>query len=222
MDEKSFIERMLSLTSEWEISFSSDQAEVCYRHVTLMLEWNKKTNLTRITDSNEILVKHLLDSLIPARWLPKSGFFLDIGTGPGFPGIPLKILNPESELVLLESNGKKASFLKVLISKLKLEKVTVMQARLEEIGKIELSPSGRLFDAAVMRAVHLERGYLEILDRFVLKPGAVFGWWAGPLIGSEKEHPVDEGSIRFEKEFSYALPLASKARRLLLWRKKDR
>ena len=71
-------------------------------HAGELIKWNKKFNLTRITDPREMAVKHYLDSLAPARLLPPSGTLLDIGSGGGFPGIPLKVVNPSSTLTLIE------------------------------------------------------------------------------------------------------------------------
>lgn len=221
MDEKAFVQTMLTMTGERGIPFSSEQALICYRHITLMLEWNRSTNLTRITDFNEILIKHLLDSMIPAQWLPKSGLILDIGTGPGFPGIPLKILHPGLDLVLLESSRKKISFLKVLLAGLNLKNVSVLPGRLEEFGRIDHPLATKTYDAAVMRAVHLERGYLKILARHILRPEGIFAWWAGPSARSEQQHGDDcrvEEEMVFMNEHSYSLPSASQPRRLMLWR----
>jgi 16S rRNA (guanine527-N7)-methyltransferase len=226
MDEKGFVQAVLALTEKWEIAFSPEQAGLCFQHITLMLEWNRRTNLTRITDLEEVLIKHLLDSLIPGRRLPKSGLILDIGTGPGFPGVPLKILHPDLELVLLESNRKKVSFLKVLLAKLQLKKATVIQSRLEDFDPLEDTLGSKPYDVAVMRAVHLNKEYLKIIARRILRPGGIFAWWAGPVAACEEESSLRQkldtvGPIAFDDEFSYSLPSASKPRRLLLWRKES-
>ncbi|MHC1725594.1 MAG: 16S rRNA (guanine(527)-N(7))-methyltransferase RsmG [Syntrophobacteraceae bacterium] len=87
--------------------FTDAEANLCTRHVNLMLEWNRRLNLTRIVSHNDIIVKHLLDSIVPAKYLPHSGPALDVGTGAGFPGIPLKIMSPALDFLLLDSNRKK-------------------------------------------------------------------------------------------------------------------
>jgi 16S rRNA (guanine527-N7)-methyltransferase len=187
-----------------------------------MLDWNERSNLTRITSQDEILVKHILDSLIPARWLPHSGLLLDVGTGPGFPGIPLKILHPELDLVLLEANRKKASFLTVLLSKLGLENAWVLHGRWEEMRRAQHQMASKSFDVIVMRAVRLEREHVRALAPGMLSPGGVFAWWAGPGVDDEPGRFSELSSrddLLFQGIQSYELPGASRPRQLLLWKK---
>jgi 16S rRNA (guanine527-N7)-methyltransferase len=116
--------------------------------------WNEKFNLTAITHPQDIQVKHFLDSLSAFKVLPPGGARLsviDVGTGAGFPGLPLKIVCPNLQLTLLEATGKKARFCEHVAQKLKLGGVTVVNARAEEIG---LKPEHReRYDWAVARAV---------------------------------------------------------------------
>jgi 16S rRNA (guanine527-N7)-methyltransferase len=118
-----------------------------------LFEWNKKFNLTAIRDIEGIRTKHFLDSFsctlawkdTPPRRL------IDIGTGAGFPGIPLKIIYPTMQVTLVESVGKKANFCRHIIAILKLESIEVLTARAEEVGQM---PSQReYYDWAVARAV---------------------------------------------------------------------
>jgi 16S rRNA (guanine527-N7)-methyltransferase len=115
-----------------------------------LLEWNKKFNLTSITDPEEIKIKHFEDSLsiLPSLHL-KDQSVIDVGTGAGFPGIPLKIVCPEIRLTLLEATRKKVEFLKHIVSILNLQEVEIIWGRAEEIikGKRES------FDLALSRAV---------------------------------------------------------------------
>src|SRR3979409_337267 len=89
----------------------AEQLKLRGRHVDLLLKWNKSINLTAITDPDEVVEKHVLDSLALAPVLP-SGSLLDVGTGAGFPGIPVAIARPELEVVLVDSVQKKVAFLK--------------------------------------------------------------------------------------------------------------
>jgi 16S rRNA (guanine527-N7)-methyltransferase len=123
------------------------------RYEEELLEWNSRFNLTAIRDPESIRSKHFLDSLTCAlAWRDNPpGCLVDIGTGAGFPGIPLKILQPPLQLTLVESVGKKAEFCRHIAGKLGLEKVEVVQYRAEEIG--QMAKYREHFDWAVARAV---------------------------------------------------------------------
>ena len=219
--EGQFLEEILQASERLGIGLSRDQAWLCCRHISLMLEWNRRLNLTRITDPREILEKHILDSLLPARHLPRAGLALDIGSGGGFPGIPLKILHPGLDMVLLDSNRKKASFLQVVVATLGLQHARAVQGRWEEMEKLPMPAGPAGFELVTMRAVRLEPASLKLAERS-LKPGGLFAWWAGP--GSESAGDVfaarpDSAGLAFEGVFPYELPSASRPRQLLLWRR---
>ena len=105
-------------------------------YTNLLIEWNKKMNLTAILEPNEIAVKHFLDSLLvlDSYEIPKNAKVIDIGTGAGFPGIPLKIVRPDINLTLLDSLNKRLNFLDSLISFLDIE-AELVHARAEDAGK---------------------------------------------------------------------------------------
>ncbi|HEX7433114.1 MAG TPA: 16S rRNA (guanine(527)-N(7))-methyltransferase RsmG [Anaerolineaceae bacterium] len=118
-----------------------------------LIDWNSRFNLTAIRDTGLIRTKHFLDSfscMIALRDLPPKSL-IDIGTGAGFPGIPIKIILPKLRLTLVESVGKKANFCQHLVEKLELEDVSVLTARAEEIG--QLKEYRQKFDWAVARSV---------------------------------------------------------------------
>jgi 16S rRNA (guanine527-N7)-methyltransferase len=212
-------EQLETILEDHGITVSSEQARLFVEHVRLMLEWNVRSNLTRITDFAGILTSHLLDSLLPACRLPLTGKTLDVGTGAGFPGVPLKILYPETEMVLLEANHKKVSFLKVLLSRLQLPGSRAVNGRWEEPGGW-FAEEEEGFTLVVMRAVRLETGHLDRLAPRVLKPGGVFAWWAGPSADTTRENRKIHSSLAPLETLSYELPGMSAPRRIHLWRKK--
>jgi 16S rRNA (guanine527-N7)-methyltransferase len=224
MEKSDFLSTLLSLAEDYGIPFSEEQARLCHQHISLMLEWNRHCNLTRITDFQEIIEKHLLDSIIPAKWLPRVGPAIDIGSGAGFPGIPLKILHPELDMILLESHRKKASFLKIALTKLSLPNISVFQGRWETLAQTDQPLLNRPFTLAIMRAVKLEPQHLAVASSKVLGRDGIFAWWAGPSADLRwcDQHGAlfaDAGLV-FEGRCRYALPSASQPRYLFLWRKK--
>jgi 16S rRNA (guanine527-N7)-methyltransferase len=225
MEQRDFLRRIMALTEDCSIPFSEEQALLCHEHISLMLEWNRRYNLTRITGFAEIIEKHILDSLIPSRWLPQSGPAIDIGSGPGFPGIPLKILHPKLDMLLLESQRKKVSFLKVVLSRLPLQNLWALQGRWEELLRIDHPLLKKPFKLATMRAVRPEPEHLYVAASKVLQPDGVFAWWAGPStdLGWQDKHreQFEKAGIAFEGSYSYSLPSASQPRYLFVWRKKE-
>ena len=96
-------------------------------HASELIKWNRKINLTAITDPRNIAIKHLLDSLAPALHIPDEARLLDMGSGGGFPGIPLKILKPSLFVMLIDGNRKKVNFLKHVLRTLYLENIAAFQ-----------------------------------------------------------------------------------------------
>ena len=139
--KKIFIENGRELTDEQEVLFS------VYRDY--LKEYNAVTNLTAITDDAEIVLKHFVDSVCGERFLPKNAYVVDVGSGAGFPAVPLKIVRPDLRFVLMDSLNKRVVFLRSLIEKLSLSEVTPLHARAEEGVKTYREK----FDAAVARAV---------------------------------------------------------------------
>jgi len=135
------------------VSLSTEQLNILKKFEKELLEWNSLYNLTAIQEPEKIRIKHFLDSLtclIVMREKP-SERLIDVGTGAGFPGIPLKIACPQLQLTLVESVGKKANFCRHIVKSLALENVEVVQERAETIGKL---PKYReKFDWVVARAV---------------------------------------------------------------------
>ena len=116
-------------------------------YVALLARWNATYNLTAIRDPREMIGKHLLDSLAMQPFVRDLGTLADLGTGPGLPGIPLAIATPALQVTLVESNGKKARFLREAARQLKLDNVTVAESR------IEAFQPGTTFDAITARAL---------------------------------------------------------------------
>ncbi len=148
------MERLNSGAIKLGVRLNSNQLEQFSIYYQELVDWNKRVNLTAITDYEEVQIKHFLDSLTVTLALkqPLVGFHLiDVGTGAGMPGIPLKILLPDIKLVLLEATGKKADFLHHLKQKLGLDNVEIVVGRAEEVA--HLGEYRERFDIVLSRAV---------------------------------------------------------------------
>ncbi len=137
---------MLTINAEWEknlrqaagrmgIPIDPSQASKMARHATELLLWNRKTNLTAITNPLEMIERHYLDSLAALTRLKSDGKLLDMGSGGGFPGIPLKIALSHLEIVLVDASRKKVNFLRHTLRSLNLKSASAIQARLELLAK---------------------------------------------------------------------------------------
>ena len=155
------------------IQLSNAQLNALERYELELLEWNANVNLTAIRSSEQIRIKHFLDSLtcLPVmREMPMERV-IDIGSGAGFPGLPLKIICPGIQLTLVESVGKKADFCRYIASTLGLENVTVLQERAESIG--QMGAHRQQYDWAVARAVAVLPVLVEYLLPLVRVGGAM-------------------------------------------------
>lgn len=152
-------------------------------YAKLLLEWNEKMNLTAITAPDEIVTKHFVDSLYGLPFLKNGDRLIDVGTGAGFPGIPLKIARPDLSLTLLDSLNKRLTFLNEVIQSLGLNDTKTVHARAEE-GAIKKNPLRESFDCATARAV----ASLSVLSEYCLpyvKVGGIFLAYKGGDVEEE-------------------------------------
>lgn len=120
-----------ALIAQTELEVSEQQRQQLIGYVEMLDKWNKAYNLTSVRDPKEMLVKHIMDSIIVSTHL-QGERYIDVGTGPGLPGVPLAIMSPEKNFVLLDSLGKRIRFIKQVLHELKIENVTPIQSRVEE------------------------------------------------------------------------------------------
>lgn len=151
MEKEQFYNELSKQSSQINIKLSEIQKEQFYLYMKLLIEWNEKINLTAITDEMDIINKHFVDSLTINKYIEKGAKLVDVGTGAGFPGVPIKIANPDSEVILLDSLNKRLNFLNDVIEKNNLKNITTVHFRAEEAGKNK--KYREKFDIATSRAV---------------------------------------------------------------------
>lgn len=125
------LSRLRTLVAQSDLTLSETQLAQCIQYVTLLDKWNSAYNLTSVRDPEEMLIKHVLDSLVVAPFLIGQ-HFIDVGTGPGLPGVLLAIYYPEKQFTLLDSLGKRIRFLNQVKMQLQLQNIHPLQSRVED------------------------------------------------------------------------------------------
>lgn len=161
---------------EIELKSSHENIEKLYDYMNILLEWNKKINLTAIVEENQIIEKHFIDSLTILKYIKDNDKIIDVGTGAGFPGIPVAI-NSNSNIVLLDSLNKRINFLNEVKEKLNLSNIQNIHGRAEEIARKK--EHREKYDVAVSRAVAPLNILVEYLLPFV-KVGGICICMKGP------------------------------------------
>lgn len=181
----------------------------------LVISYNEKVNLTSITDPLEFEIKHFVDSIAAAPYLSESAKIIDVGSGAGFPAVPLKILRPDLEVLMLDCLKKRVDFLDLVIKSLKLKNVAAVHARAEDAAKGALRES---FDAALARAVGGLPTIMEYSAPYIKSGGKFIAYKtsADELIGSEAA--AKELGLAFSAAPAYTLPDGS-ARTLFIFEK---
>ena len=184
-------------------------------HASELLTWNRKINLTAITDPREIAIRHFLDSLTPAGCIPDRGRLLDIGSGGGFPGIPLKILKPSVSALLIDGAGKKINFLKHALRTLGLHNIEARQMRAETLLK---DPEyAACFDVIISRALSDLPTFVKSALPLLAKHGTIIAMKGEvdteELNALRAEAPGDQYFLEIEK---YGLPSIDSLRSLVI------
>lgn len=185
MDILRFKELMNFYAEKINIVFNEEQLEKFYNYMNLLLDWNEKINLTAITDPEEVIIKHFIDSLTISNYIENNKQIADLGTGAGFPGIPLKIYRSDLKVVLVDSLNKRINFLNEVIEKLNLDNITTIHSRIEDFGKDKKYRES--FDYVTARAV----ANLSVLSEYLIPVVKVNGQCIC-MKGSEIESEIDE------------------------------
>jgi 16S rRNA (guanine527-N7)-methyltransferase len=184
-------------------------------HALELMKWNQKTNLTAITDPVEVAVKHFLDSIVPVKSIPHHASLLDIGSGGGFPGIPLKIRLPHLSVTLIDASRKKVSFLKHMIRILELENIEALHVRSEAFA--ETLGVAKTFNVVISRALSSMTSFALTALPFLKKDGVIIAMRGNvsnhdiqllrSSINKKHDMPMDKDIDEFEINVKrYSLP----------------
>ena len=135
MDFNEFKDKMIDYGRYMDLLFNDKQLKQFYMYMNLILEWNKKINLTAIVEPDDIIIKHFIDSLTISKYIEKDENLVDVGSGAGFPGIPLKIYRPDIDIILVDSLNKRINFLNQVIDDLKLKNICCVHSRIEDFAR---------------------------------------------------------------------------------------
>ena len=151
LTDEEFITTLIQECKKQNIELDESKAQALKKYKELLVEWNEKMNLTAITEDYEVIVKHFVDCLECTHLITNEKKIIDVGTGAGFPGMPLAIYYPQIEFTLLDGLNKRLIFLEEVVNKLGLKNVKIVHARAEEAARNE--EYFESFDAVVSRAV---------------------------------------------------------------------
>lgn len=209
-------EKIKEMFSKYSIEINDLQAEKFVKYYDFLIEENKKFNLTAITDFEQVILKHFIDSVLPINEIKHNAKIVDVGTGAGFPGIPIKILRDDVDILLVDSLEKRIKFLNELIKLLSLKKIKTLHSRAEDIGN-----NRETFDVSLSRAVAKVNTLSEYLIPYV-KVGGKIIMYKGK--NSEEELTEGENAINIlggelEDIKKYYLPEIESERNVIIIKK---
>lgn len=209
--------------SDLGISLSDKQIEQFLNYYELLVEWNSFMNLTAITDFDEVILKHFVDSISLCKYISfqHGDTLIDIGTGAGFPGIPIKIICPDCKITLLDSLNKRINFLNTVIEQLHLTDIITIHGRAEDIAKTKEHREN--YNYAISRAVANLSTLSELCIPFVKQNGYFISYKSEKgneeLLEAKNAIEILGGSV--DKQISYQLPDSDLSRNLILIRKRN-
>ena len=200
----------------FEEEIDDNKIQKFYDYMNLLVEWNKKINLTAITEEKDIILKHFVDSLTVLKYIKENKSIVDVGTGAGFPGIPLAIMNDSLKITLVDSLNKRINFLNEVCSKIKLKNTKAIHSRAEEFGQDNNYRES--YDIAISRAV----SNLTVLAEYLLplvKVGGKIICMKGPDIEEElkqEKSAIDILGGKFERCDNFCLPKSYISRNIII------
>ena len=211
-----FKNKMIELSKKINIDITDEQLEKFYMYMELLLEWNEKINLTAITEVDEVILKHFIDSMTVLKYLKDEESIIDVGTGAGFPGIPIAIMKQKEKITLLDSLNKRINFLNEVCNELKIENVKTYHGRAEDLGHNK--EQREKYDISISRAVANMTTLVEYLLPFI-KVGGRCICMKGNEIEEELEQAkfaIKELGGKIEKVEKFNLPNSDMERNIII------
>jgi 16S rRNA (guanine527-N7)-methyltransferase len=205
---------------DYGIELSEQHHNLFRIYLDEIVAWNKRLNITGLHERERIINELIFDSLIPSPFLPEEGWMLDVGSGAGFPGIPIKIYRPQLKTILLEANAKKVNFLKWVIRLLKLDEIRVVQGRIERNGG-DLRPHG--YHIITARALTNIRQVMQWCSSFLLPDGLLVTFLGRQAEGELKksEYLMERHSLTPYRIIPYFLPETGSKRSIVIFKKME-
>lgn len=210
------IEEKMNLVN---INITDNQIQKFYNYMNLLIEWNNKINLTAIVDPKDIIIKHFIDSVTILKYIEKGQNMVDVGTGAGFPGVALNIMNSDINYVLVDSLNKRIKYLEEVIKLLELKNIKAIHARVEDFGRDK--NNREIYDIATSRAVAQLNVLLEYLLPLV-KVGGKCICMKGSNIGEEIQNSSKALEVlggQIEKIEEICLPESEITRNIIIIKK---
>lgn len=219
MDYNQFSDKLISIGKQINVDINEEQANKFYKYMELLLEWNEKMNLTAITEPDEVILKHFIDSITVEKYINKEAKIIDVGTGAGFPGIPLSIIRNDLNITLMDSLNKRIKFLDEVIEKNNLINVDTVHSRAEELARN--TDYREKFDVATSRAVASLNVLLEYMVPFI-KVGGYCICMKGSNVDEELNNAkkaLDVLNCKVEKVERFNLPGSDYGRNIIIIKK---
>lgn len=201
------------------IELNDEQLNKFSKYMDLLLEWNEKINLTAITEEDDVILKHFVDSMTVLKYIEDGASIVDVGTGAGFPGIPISIVNNNANVTLVDSLNKRINFLEEVISEINLENIEAIHSRAEDFGQNK--QYREKYDISVSRAV----ANLTVLVEYLL-PLIKVGGRCICMKGQEVQEEIEDAKFaikelggKIEKVNEFCLPGTNIKRNIIIIRK---
>ena len=191
MEFEQFFKELKEKLEKISVNIDDNKARKLYKYMKLLIEWNEKMNLTAITEPKEIIIKHFVDSLTIEKYIQENTQIIDVGTGAGFPGIPLSIVRDDIRVTLMDSLNKRISFLDEVIKENNLTNADTVHSRAEELGRNK--DYREQFDIVTSRAV----ASLNVLLEYML-PFVKVGGYCICMKGSNMEEEINNSKKALE------------------------